>query len=47
MESWFDVLFRIPFTIFWVARRIEKPRLFLLAKKKFDSGSGQYYFEAI
>lgn len=48
MESWFEPLFRIPFTIYWVSRdlRTEKGK-YLLSRKMFDSSIGKYYWEAV
>lgn len=43
----FEVLFRIPFTIYWVARRVNKPRLFMLAVRVFIPSSGEYFFKEI
>lgn len=46
MEGWFKVLFRIPFTVYWIARETEGLKRFLVVEKKFGA-VGVYYFEAI
>lgn len=43
----FEVWFRIPFTLYWVARMLNKPRLFFLVTKNFDSNSGEYYWREV
>ena len=48
MEGWFAVLFRIPFTIYFVCRdlRTDAKWKFLLARKMYSPEVG-YYYEAI
>ena len=48
MESWFEPIFRIPFTIYWVSRdlRTKSRWRFMLSRKMWDSSVG-YYFEAV
>ena len=43
----FDVLFRIPFTTYWVARKLNKPRLFCLAVKVFIPSDGTYFYKEV